>query len=115
MLINSKGFTLAEVLIASSILFTMIVIIVPIGSLLAGERHLLSERFEYTAQLHEELQLFLREEDKQLPESYTQTLDGNSISFLFTKEPNNFIKGCVTWTNVRNTVEETCLYGYRKK
>lgn len=112
---NNKGFTLIEVLIASSILFIIIMTVVPIKSLLTSERRLLSDRYDYTARLHEELQFYLWEEDKQLPISYEQKLKQKTILFQFTKVSSELIKGCVEWKNVRDKNEKTCLYGYPQK
>src|SRR5699024_8409295 len=52
MLKNNKAFTLIEVLVGSSILFIIIITIVPINSLLESERNLLSDRYDYTKKRH---------------------------------------------------------------
>lgn len=114
-MINNKGFTLSEVLIASSILFIIIVTIIPINSLISSERHLLKERYENTSLLYEELQTYVQghNKEKQLPHVYKRTINKKIIEFKFEEQSNKIIKGCVEWINVRETLEKTCLYGYR--
>lgn len=112
---DNKGFTLLETVVAASILFTVILIVVPISSLLMIERNVQSERYEYTKQLQLELQPFIHRESKLRSTNYNRVVNNKKLSFHITKENNNLIKGCVTWENVRTNQEETCLYGYIKK
>ena len=77
---NSRGFTLLEVLIASSIIMMLISIIVPITSLLEQERTVLNERRAFSARLHDELQPFLWN-DLELPISYSSVNNLVDITF----------------------------------
>src|SRR5690625_4694086 len=70
MLLNNKGFSLVEVIVASSMIMMIIMTILPIGSLLERERAVLSERRTINLKLHDELQPFLWD-DQQLPFSYS--------------------------------------------
>jgi len=112
-LLNSRGFTLLEVLIASSIILMLISIIVPITSLLEQERTVLKERRAFSARLHDELQPFLWN-DLELPISYSSVNNLVDITFRFTHE-SEYIKGCVSWENAREKNETICLYGFRSK
>lgn len=111
MLSNNRGFTLLEVLVASIIVFTLIVTIVPISSLLEQERAVLSERRTFSARLHDDLQPFLWNE-RQVPISYTDIINLIEVTFHFTHE-GEYIKGCVNWENARNKKETICLYGLK--
>lgn len=112
MLKKNNGFTLVEVLVASSILFMMIIVIIPINTLLTTERTILKDRHEFKQTLQEELQPFIWETNKELPATYVKEMNHKSVSFQFTRQPDNLIKGCVQWENVRNQREKICLYGY---
>lgn len=115
MLRNNKGFTLIEVLVASSILFLVMMTVVPINSLLTNERIISKDRYEYADQLQAELQPFIWERNKRLPATYERTINNQSVSFQITRETDVLIKGCVRWINAREKQEEVCLYGYPEK
>ncbi len=108
---NSRGFTLLEVLVASSIVFTLLTTIIPIASLLEQERVVERERLTFSARLHDELQSFLWN-DLQLPLSYSDVIHLIDVTFNFTHE-GEYIKGCVNWENARKKSETICLYGLR--
>lgn|SRR5690625_1804958 len=112
-LLSYNGFTLVEVLISSSIIFLFITIIFPLITLLYQEQKVLSDRRMITDQLHDELQQYIWL-DSNLPQTYFKTIHSTKIHFHFTTEE-EFIKGCVTWENVRQTEETFCLYGLSKK
>src|SRR5699024_8165736 len=114
MLKNNKAFTLIEVLVGSSILFIIIITIVPLNSLLESERNLLRDRYDYTNKLHDELQSFIWE-DKKIPVTYERRINKNTVCFEFSKESRELIKGRVNWQNVRSKNEEICVYGFAKK
>lgn len=113
-MLKSDGFTLIEVLIATSLLLFVISTFVPIFSLLNNERMVLSDRRTVTSQLHDELQYFLWENPKVAPVHFTKNKQHTKISFDFTNE-NNLIKGCANWENVKKTKESICIYGYPQK
>ena len=109
---GNKGFTLIEVLVALSILISTVSVIIPITSLLYKEKQILSDRRAIAFHLHDEMQPFLWEG---LPPSvYNDRLQNKEVTFQFTTE-NEFIKGCASWENVKNTEETFCLYGMPQK
>lgn len=108
---NRNGFSLIEVLIASSIVFTTIATFMPIISTLDTEQKVLSDRRKLAYLLHDELQEFIWNSDMKLPVTFTQTIDSSmEVQFEFLLE-NEFIKGCVEWNNAKNTNEQLCIYG----
>jgi len=112
---SNKGFTLIEVLIASSIIIMMVTTFVPITSLLLHEREVLSDRRIITSRLHDELQPVLWKEHKAAPPSiYTKSIRSTRAKFHFSYEQ-EFIKGCVEWQNVKKKKEKLCLYGLPEK
>lgn len=112
---NNNGFTLIETIVAASLLFTTILIIIPISSLITNERVVLEDRYNYTSLLHLELQAFINNKHKALPSEFEQHINNKIITFKINKDNNNLIKGCITWKNARNEQERMCLYGYQKK
>lgn len=111
---NNKGFTLIEVLIASSIIVMIATTIVPIASLLLHEREVLSDRRIITSRLHDELQRFLWEERIAPPSTFTKSIRSTPVRFYFSYEE-ELIKGCVEWENVKKNNEALCLYGIPEK
>src|SRR5690625_5779561 len=83
MLLNSKGFTLVEVILASSMIMVIIMTIVPMGSLLEREKAVLSERRILSLKLHDELQPFLWN-DQPLPARYSSKFNFIDVHFHFT-------------------------------
>ncbi len=59
---NHKGFTLLEVLVATTIIFMLITTMVPLTTLLTKERKLASENLILANMLHDELQPFFMEQ-----------------------------------------------------
>lgn len=112
-MLNYNGFTLIEVIISASIIFLLILVIIPLTSLLHQERKVLSDRRTASYQLHDELQTYLWT-SAELPQSYSLTVHFVDYNFHFTNEE-DLLKGCVTWENVRQTEETLCLYGIPNK
>lgn len=110
MLSNNKGFTIVEVLVAASMILTLMTVVIPISVLLEKERTVLSDRRTFMNQLHDELQPYLWN-DLTLPVSYSAFIDQTEVKFDFMKEK-HVIKGCATWENARRKREKICLYGY---
>lgn len=109
---NSNGFSLIEVLVAFSIIFTITTTIIPLISLLNQEEEVLSQRMHHTNRLHDELQTYLWGETKRLPPArYSKTDDSGTASYQFSTE-NHLVKGCVEWENAKEKKEKFCLYGY---
>lgn len=113
-LLKSNGFTLIEVLIATSLLMFVITTFVPMFSLLNNERVILHDRSTIASQLHDELQYFLWKDPLVIPAHFIKTKQHKKVSFDFTKK-NDLIKGCANWKNVKRSQEQICLYGYPQK
>ncbi|MGM8365123.1 prepilin-type N-terminal cleavage/methylation domain-containing protein [Virgibacillus sp. W0181] len=109
---SSKGFTLTETLVATSIIFIMIGTILPIATLLHSEQDILADRRSIASHLHDELQSVIHDKHSPLPDMYTEKINNKNIRFQFKQNEENFIKGCATWQNGKQIEEEICLYGY---
>ncbi|WP_176447378.1 prepilin-type N-terminal cleavage/methylation domain-containing protein [Lentibacillus sp. CBA3610] len=108
---NSKGFSLIEALVAASLLMMMITTLIPATNLLLNERENLRQKRYMINELQHELQPFLWEASHDLPHRFLKTVDGSEAEFRMTPD-GKLVKGCVTWSNVKNRTEEFCLYGY---
>lgn len=104
---TNSGFTLIEVLVAKSVLITLLVTFIPIYSMITYEQNVLKTRLFVTSMLHDDIQLFDNGENK--TNHYTKTINQQPINFTFTKQ-NNYLKGCAKWVNVQKREEESCLY-----
>ncbi|MFA1821547.1 type II secretion system protein [Virgibacillus oceani] len=111
---KNEGFTLIEVLIATTILMTVVTTAVPIISMVQSERQVLSERRTISLKVHDELQQFLWLEDITLPTAYSETIHEKAVQFTFKKE-NEYVKGCAEWQNAKRRSESFCLYGVSKE
>ncbi|WP_373892810.1 type II secretion system protein [Virgibacillus natechei] len=111
---KNNGFTMVEVVVASSVLMMVITTVVPIISLITEHQSLLSDRRTFSYHLHDELQVYLYQQDTVLPNSYSGTIHNKTVTFEFQNE-NELVKGCAEWQNVKNNDEIICLYGYREK
>lgn len=107
MLLNNKGFILVEVLIGFSLLVTVVTTIVPLTVLIDQERKVLSERRTYASVLHDELQHYIWKTSSAL-----ENIDGFTIDF---NEEGNLIRGCISWENVKQQIDEICLYGLSER
>ncbi|MFC0299298.1 hypothetical protein ACFFIS_00420 [Virgibacillus soli] len=104
---NKQGYILIETMISCTLLFTCIMTISPILSLLNKERMLLSERIHYVHYLHDMIQPLLFEGIT--PKDMSIELEDAFVTFTYEE---NLIKGCVNWKNAKRVQEEICLYGY---
>ncbi|MFC2948181.1 type II secretion system protein [Virgibacillus sediminis] len=111
---NTKGFTLIEVLIAFTILMTIITSVLPIATILSTEGTVLSDRRVISSRLHDELQLFLRGEGRTLPADYTLSDSVRTTRYSFFMEE-GYIKGCVEWNNAKQQKELYCIYGIKEE
>jgi len=109
---QNKGFTLIEVLVAKSIIITLLLTFIPIYSTITYEQHILETRLLATSTLHDELMLYEKDERKE--KSFTTNVNNESVTIRFTNQ-SKYIKGCATWTNIKKRKEEICLYGYNEK
>jgi len=106
---KNKGFTLAEVLIAMSILFTVILSITPITSVLEKEQDILNDKRLISLQLHDELQPFLWN-NRQIPAANMRKINNKNVTFEF-KHQNEYVKGCAKWENAKQINDQICIYG----
>ncbi|GAB3052016.1 prepilin-type N-terminal cleavage/methylation domain-containing protein [Virgibacillus ainsalahensis] len=111
---KTNGFTLIEVLIASTLLITVVTTVFPIITLLTNEKDNLSDRRILTSKVHDELQDYLWDKEKSTPDQFTEIIRMKEVTFTFTKEK-EYIKGCARWENVKKTKETICLYGISEK
>ena len=111
---KKNGYSLIEVIVASSIFLSAVAIFIPIVSKLQIEQHILSERSTAAHQLHEELQQYIWVNASAVPAGYRKDVNSNTIEFDF-EEENDYIKGCAAWQNAKQTKEFICLYGLPNK
>lgn len=110
MLLNNKGFTLVEVLVAFSLIMLLVTTFVPISTLLQQQTVIFSDRRIMSSKLHDELQVILWDKKAFSSETFTKQVNDKNAIFRFTRE-DDLIKGCVKWDNINNKKEEICLYG----
>ncbi len=107
-----NGFTLIEVTIAVSILFSTIVILLPLISLLQTERQVLSDRRMIAYKLHDELQPYLWGVNSDLPSHFEKKIESKTVQFsMVTITESSLLKGCAKWNNAKQTKEVFCLFG----
>lgn len=111
MLIRKNGYSMIEVIIASSLFLSTLAIFVPILSQLQIEKNILNERRIAAFQLYEELQQYIWKEESLLPAAYSTDIAGSALKFQFT-EIDQLIKGCVEWQNAKQNNESLCLYAH---
>ena len=111
---KKNGYSLIEVIVASSIFLSAIAIFIPIVSKIQIEQHILTERRTVTHQLHEDLQHYIWVNARAVPAEYRKDINSTTIDFDFQKE-NDYIKGCAAWQNAKQTKESICLYGLPTK
>jgi len=102
-----------EALFAISIIFMLVMTVIPIVSLINTETTLKRDRLELTNTLHDALQPYLWI-NHPVPDTYQKDIGLKSVTFSFIRE-GNMIKGCVEWNNVKQTEESICLYGIPEK
>ncbi len=108
MLKKVNGFTLIEVIIASSLLFSFILILVPAFSILHVEQTVLHDRLAIAYKLHDEMQPIIWENDN-FTASYDLLVNKQTVTIEIDHE-HNYLKGCAYWKNAKQTNEEVCLY-----
>ena len=109
---QNKGFTLIEVLVAKSIIITLLLTFIPIYSTITYEQHILKTRLLATSTLHDELMLYGTDEESE--KTFTKNINNESVTIVFINQ-SKYTKGCATWTNIKEREEEICLYGYNEK
>jgi len=109
MLTNSKGFIWVETLIAMTVFISLCTFVLPIYSTIQQHQTIISERSLIGQHLYNELQKQLHE-DRNPTYTSTETLVNRTVRIAFSLD-GKFVKGCATWTNVKNKQEKLCLYG----
>lgn len=107
---NNDGFTLLESIVAMTIIFSLMLTILPIHSTLQLERALNKEKRDITYHLHDEL-LYALEATNQLKSNYIIETVFTNLQIEFT-ETKNTLKACATWIDLKERDQEVCLYGY---
>ncbi|MBP1950357.1 type II secretion system protein [Virgibacillus litoralis] len=113
-MLNNKGFSLIESLVAVTLLMIMISTLIPITNLLIYEREVLHQKRLFGNELHAELQPYLWDDQASIPTEYSKEVNETKLIFTFSAE-NKLLKGCVEWKNVKNKTDQICLYGYSAK
>ncbi|RLL48086.1 hypothetical protein D8M04_02085 [Oceanobacillus piezotolerans] len=106
---KDEGFTLVEVIIASTLLLTVIIFFIPLISQLDKELSILDNRRHIVHALHDELQIYLWTKES-LPHSSKEQINNQLVELSIEKDL-IYIKGCAQWENAREKMEEICLYG----
>ncbi|WP_072887688.1 type II secretion system protein [Ornithinibacillus halophilus] len=106
-----NGFSLIEVLIASSIVFMVAITLVPLISTLNAEREALSIKRLVANELHDQLQLQLW--NLETVTQFKREFNNFEVHFSFYEEKGS-IKGCAKWINVKQKEENLCIYGLPK-
>lgn len=109
MLMNSKGFTFTEALVALNIVLVIVFTVAPIIYTIHFERQILYDRRTISSKLHDDIQAYVYG-DVQLPDDYVKTINDIPVQVKI-KTNNNYIKGCADWKNIKQREEEICLYG----
>ncbi|MCM3738742.1 hypothetical protein M3210_00545 [Oceanobacillus luteolus] len=107
---GKNGYSMIEVLVASTIFFQVILIFIPIHSQLQMATDTLSDKRWASIILHEEIQHFIWEDAPLLPATFETELKNRVFSLHFYEEE-GYVKGCVYWINAKKTTESFCLYG----
>lgn len=105
-----NGFIWLETLVAFSLVMLVATIIIPIYSTVLQEKTIIYERTIISLYLFEELQRFIYDESLNKNRSYQVNVANRRVTVTF-KTENEFIKGCVSWRNVKERTEKRCLYG----
>lgn len=106
---NNKGFIWIETLISLSIVILLATTIIPIYMTVQQEKRVLHDRTVISFYLYNELNRVLFEENN---DEWTETVNiANRTVELTFEEEMEYVKGCVSWQNVKRRMENLCLYG----
>lgn len=93
-----------------TIIFSLVLTIIPIHSTLQLERALNKEKRDITYRLHDEL-LYVLEPTNASKSRHDIETEFTSIQIGYSKT-NHLIKACATWLDLKVRHQEVCLYGY---
>lgn len=99
-----------EALVAMTIIFSLVLTIIPIHSTLQLERTLNKEKRDITYRLHDELLAALAS-DHSLQASQQINVNHTEVRIAFIKD-DEVIKACASWEDVKGHQQKVCLYGY---
>lgn len=108
MLRNDNGFTLIEVLVATSLLFLTLSFILPSFVILHSERQSLYREIEIVQQLEQKLHDASLESER-IPFQISEEISGRFITYIFTID-DQLIKGCAHWETEKTDETSMCLY-----
>src|SRR5690625_2586591 len=110
---KSNGFIWIETLVSLSIVMLLATTIIPIYTTLQQEKRILHDRSLISLYLYDELQREILEEHHDEIRMEQVNISDRIVTIQFTLE-NEYIKGCVSWENVKERTENLCLYGIPK-
>lgn len=108
-LLNNRGFTVTEVLVALTALMLLATVLIPLSTIITNEREVLSQKRHITYQLHDELHNVIH--NQKSIETFHKRFRTVEVKFEFTELDSSLVKGCARWENLMNRSEEVCLYG----
>lgn len=107
---NDKGFSLLETIFSLSLFLLIMLYFIPASITIRVEEAILETRREMLNELDNYLQEALTNTDSIHP-MVEQKIKQTPAIFTFSYE-DEYLKGCVEWTNLRNEKEVKCLYGH---
>ncbi|NLI68250.1 MAG: type II secretion system protein [Bacilli bacterium] len=110
---NRNGFIWLETLVSANIVALVLTTLIPIYITVKEEKRILHDRTMISLFLYDELQreLYLANGIHERKERYS--VSNRNVTLTF-QEKDGFLKGCVSWKNVKGRSEEICLYGLQK-
>lgn len=107
---KNNGFIWIESLVSLSVIMLLATIIFPVYSSVKKEKRILHDRTVISLFLYDELQRELYYMKLQENRTETITISDCQVTLTF-KNEDEYVKGCVTWINVKGRTENFCLYG----
>lgn len=107
MLKNEKGMTLLESLATATVIFTIVMTMIPLYRWIDVERHDLQDKRMYANQLYNDIMLQISEQNNSMDIPNNKKVEG--ATFLYAMR-DNMLEGCVQWENSKQKREEICLY-----
>lgn len=108
MLQKNKGFTLIELIATSTLLFTSILLLLPLFILVSDERELLYSELDIIGRLEKQLHTTVNN-NEELPTQHKEMIHELDVSYVFTRK-DKLVKGCVLWETKQKNEKIFCLY-----